>query len=186
VWSPLSDEALLAGYRARDPDASAAFVRRFQTRVFGLALTILGDRAEAEEAAQEAFVRAWRRADAYDPTRGEVATWLLAIARNVAIDHARMRRSQPAGIDPTVLLGNAADLEASPEERRVAADDAARLWAAIATLPIEQRRALLQASFLGRTAREIGMLDGTPIGTVKTRIRAAMLKLHGLLEVRDG
>jgi RNA polymerase sigma-70 factor (ECF subfamily) len=182
----LSDEALLAGFRARDPDASAAFVRRFQTRVFGLALTILADRAEAEEVAQEAFMRAWRRADAYDPTRGEVATWLLAIARNVAIDHARMRRSQPAGIDATMLLGDAADPGASPEERRVAADDAARLWAAIGTLPDEQRRALLLASFLGRTAREIGALDGTPIGTVKTRIRAAMLKLHGMLEVRDG
>jgi RNA polymerase sigma factor (sigma-70 family) len=185
VWSPLSDEALLAGFRARDPDASAAFVRRFQTRVFGLALTILRDRAEAEEAAQDAFMRAWRRADAYDPRRGEVATWLLAIARNVAIDHARMRRSEPVGVDPAVLLGEAADPERSPEERRIAADDAARLWAAIETLPAEQRRALLLAAFLGRTARDIGTLDGTPIGTVKTRIRAAMLKLHGLLEVRD-
>ena len=185
MWPPLSDESLLAGFGARDPDASAVFVRRFQSRVFGLALTILGDRAEAEEAAQEAFVRVWRRADAYDPTRGEVATWLLAIARNVAIDRARMRRSQPAGIDPTALLGDGADLEASPEERQLAADNAARLWAAIATLPVEQRRALLQASFLGRTARDIGALDGTPIGTVKTRIRAAMLKLHGQLEVRD-
>jgi RNA polymerase sigma factor (sigma-70 family) len=186
VWSPLSDEALLAGFQARDPDASAAFVRRFQTRVFGLALTILRDRAEAEEAAQEAFVRAWRRADAYDPRRGEVATWLLAIARNVAIDHARMRRSEPVGVDVGVLLGDTADPARSPEERRIAADDAARLWAAIETLPAEQRRALLLAAFLGRTAREIGTLDGTPIGTVKTRIRAAMLKLHGLLEVRDG
>ena len=153
--------------------------------VFGLALTIVRDRAEAEEVAQDVFVRAWRRADAYDPRRGEVATWLLAIARNVAIDHARMRRSDPVGVDPTALLGDAADPERSPEERRIAADDAARLWAAIETLPVEQRRALLLAAFLGRTARDIGALDGTPIGTVKTRIRAAMLKLHGLLEVRD-
>jgi RNA polymerase sigma factor (sigma-70 family) len=161
-------------------------IRHARGGVFGLALTILGDRAEAEEAAQDAFLRAWRRADAYDPTRGEVATWLLAIARNVAIDHVRMRRSEPVGVDPIVLLGGAVDSEASPEERRVAADDAARLWAAIATLPVEQRRALLLAAFLGHTARDIGALDGTPIGTVKIRIRAAMLKLHGLLEVRDG
>ena len=185
MWSPLSDEALLAGFRACDPDASAAFVRRFQTRVFGLALTILRDRAEAEEVAQDVFVRAWRRADAYDPRRGEVATWLLAIARNVSIDHARVRRSDPVGVDPTVLLGDRADPDRSPEERRIAAADAARLWAAIECLPAEQRRALLLAAFQGLTARDIGALDGTPIGTVKTRIRAAMLKLHGLLEVRD-
>ena len=184
--SPLSDEALLAGFRARDPIASAAFVRRFQTRVFGLVLTILGDRADAEEATQEAFLRAWRRAEAYDPRRGAVATWLLSIARNVAIDRVRGRRSEPVDIDPAALLEGAADCGESLEEQRIAADDAAQLWDAIATLPAEQRRALLLAAFAGRTAREIGALDGTPIGTVKTRIRMAMLKLHGLLEVRDG
>jgi RNA polymerase sigma factor (sigma-70 family) len=183
VWSPLSDEALLAGFGARDPDASAAFVRRFQSRVFGLALTILGDRAEAEEAAQDAFLRAWRHADAYDARRGAVATWLLTIARNVAIDHARVRRSEP--VDPSALLAEAIDPGAPPDERRIAADEAERLRAAIATLPAEQRKALLLAAFFGRTAREIGALDGTPIGTVKTRIRTAMLKLHEMLEVRD-
>ena len=102
MWSPLSDEALLAGFAARDPDAAAAFVRRFQSRIFGLALTILSDRAEAEEAAQEAFLRAWRHADAYDPRRGAVSSWLLTIARNVAIDHARVRRTEP--VDTLALL----------------------------------------------------------------------------------
>ena len=184
MWSPLSDESLLAGFGARDPDASAAFVRRFQSRVFGLALTVLGDRDEAEEAAQDAFLRAFRHADAYDPRRGSVATWLLAITRNVAIDHARVRRSEP--VDPSVLLAEAVEPGAPPEERGIASDESSRLRAAIATLPDEQRRALLLAAFFGRTAREIGALDGTPIGTVKTRIRTAMLKLQGLLEVSDG
>lgn len=182
MWPPLSDESLLAGFGARDPDASAAFVRRFQSRVFGLALTILGDRGEAEEAAQEAFLRAWRHAEAYDPRRGPVATWMLAIARNVAIDRARLRRSEP--VDPS-LLADAVDPARSPEERRIAGEEAERLRAALATLPAEQRRALLLAAFFGRTAREIGALDGTPIGTVKTRIRTAMLRLHAMLEVRD-
>ena len=154
MWPPLSDESLLTGFGARDPDASAAFVRRFQSRVFGLALTILGDRGEAEEAAQEAFLRAFRHAEAYDPRRGAVATWLLAIARDVEIDRARLRRSE-----------------------------AERLRAALATLPEEQRRELLLAAFLGRTAREIGALDGTPIGTVETR--TAMIRLHATLEVGD-
>ena len=183
MWPPLSDESLLAGFGARDPDASAAFVRRFQSRLYGLALTILGDRGEAEEAAQEAFLRAWRHAEAYDPRRGAVATWLLAIARNVAIDRARLRRSEP--VDPVQLLVDAVDPASSPEERRIAGEQAERLRAALATLPKEQRRALLLAAFLGRTAREIGALDGTPIGTVKTRIRTAMMRLHATLEVGD-
>jgi RNA polymerase sigma factor (sigma-70 family) len=184
VWSPLSDEALLAGFGARDADASAAFMRRFQSRVFGLALMLLGDRDEAEDAAQDAFLRAFRHADAYDPRRGTVATWLLAIARNVAIDHARMRRAEP--VDAGVLLADVVEPGPPPEERGIASDEASRLRTAIATLPDEQRRALLLAAFFGRTAREIGALDGTPIGTVKTRIRTAMLKLRGLLEVNDG
>ncbi|MGH2695358.1 MAG: sigma factor, partial [Actinomycetota bacterium] len=78
MWSA-SDETLLAGLGSGDPEAAAAFVRRYQRRLFGLALTILGDRQAAEEAAQEALVRAWKHAGAYDPRRGTVATWLLSI-----------------------------------------------------------------------------------------------------------
>jgi RNA polymerase sigma factor (sigma-70 family) len=185
VSSRLNDETLFAGFRASEPEAAATFVRRFQGRVFGLALTIIGDRAEAEEAAQETLLRAWRYAEGYDPRRGPVSTWLLAIGRNVAIDRARVRRTEP--IDPCVLLQlETADQEPPPDERQIAADEAARLRGAIATLPPEQRRALLLAAFFGRTAREIGELDDVPLGTVKTRIRTATLKLHTMLEVRDG
>jgi RNA polymerase sigma factor (sigma-70 family) len=154
-------------------------VRRFQGRVFGLALTILGDREEAEEAAQETLVRAWRYAGAYDPRRGAVTTWLLAIARNVAIDRRRLRRSEP--VDPGVLMA----LTDGPDDGRIAADDAARLRGAIGSLPDDQRRALVLAAFFGRTAREVGELEGVPLGTAKTRIRTAMLKLHSMLEVGD-
>jgi RNA polymerase sigma factor (sigma-70 family) len=185
VCSRLNDETLLAGFRAGEPEAAAAFVRRYQGRVFGLALTIIGDRAEAEEAAQETLLRAWRFAESYDPRRGPVDTWLLAIGRNVAIDRARVRRTEP--IDPCALLRlEATDHEAGPDERQIAADEAARLRRAIVTLPPEQRRALVLAAFFGRSAREIGAIEEAPLGTVKTRIRAAMLKLHAMLEVGDG
>src|ERR671933_1340332 len=97
----LSDEGLLAGLASGDPDDAAAFVRRFQRRVYGLAWTILRDADLADDAAQETFVRAWRHAAGYDPRRGRVAAWLLTIARNVAIDRARMRRIAPA--DPDVI-----------------------------------------------------------------------------------
>src|SRR5918999_31867 len=100
MW-PLSDEALVAGFAAGDSDAATAFVRRHQARVFGLAVTMVGDPAVAEEIAQEAFTRAWRHAGAYDARRARVATWLLSITRNLAIDHLRAKRTEP--LDPQVI-----------------------------------------------------------------------------------
>jgi RNA polymerase sigma factor (sigma-70 family) len=180
-----SDEALLAGLAAGDRDAAAAFVRRFQRRVYGLALTIVGDPGTAEDVAQEAFVRAWRRASGYDARRGRVLTWLLAITRNVAIDVLRLKRAQP--IDPETLAaklqlehpGNVTGEQAQIADREL-------LRRALADLPEEQRRALVLAGFLGRTAREIAELESVPLGTAKTRIRTAMIRLRETLEVTGG
>jgi RNA polymerase sigma factor (sigma-70 family) len=96
----LSDEALLAGLASGNPDDAAAFVRRFQSRVYGLALTMLHDPALADDVAQEAFVRAWRHAATYDARRGRVSSWLLTITRNLAIDRARIRPVAPT--DPAM------------------------------------------------------------------------------------
>jgi len=172
----LSDETLLAGLAAGQADAATAFVRRFQARVFGLVITIVRDPGLAEDVAQEAFVRAWRHADTYDPRRGRVATWLLTIARNVAIDAMRVRRMEP--LDPDVVASRlgAVDPASAPDDR---------IRRAVAELPVEQRRALFLAVYLGRTGREIAELESVPLGTVKTRIRAAMLKLHASLETSD-
>lgn len=178
----LSDESLLAGMASGDAQSAAAFVRRFQSRVYGLAYTILGDRGSAEEAAQEAFLRAWRHGEAYDGRRGSVVTWLLTIARNVSIDMARMRRADP--VDPDTLLSlPLADEDA--EARHMLAHDAARLVTELKRLPEDQRRALVLAAFYGRTGQEIADLESTPLGTIKTRIRTAMLKLRAAMETRD-
>jgi RNA polymerase sigma factor (sigma-70 family) len=174
----LSDEALLAGLASGDPDDAAAFVRRFQRRVYGLAWTILRDDDLADDVAQETFVRAWRNASGYDPRRGRVAAWLLTIARNLAIDRARMRRIPAA--DPDVI---ASRLEGSGEGAMPDVGERDRLQRALATLPEEQRRALVLAVYAGRTAREISELDGVPLGTVKTRIRSAMLTLRERLGI---
>lgn len=184
VSSPvtLSDESLLAGLASGDAEAAAQFVRRFQGRVYGLAVAILGDRGVAEEAAQEAFVRAWRHGDAYDRRRGSVATWLLTIARNVAIDIGRMKRPEP--IDPDALLAWG-PIDDEMEEREMLAHDSRRLVAELRRLPEEQRRALVLAAFYGRTGSEIADLEGVPLGTVKTRVRTAMLKLRAQMESRD-
>lgn len=180
----VSDEALLAGMASRDAAAAAAFVRRFQSRVYGLALTILGDPDDAQEAAQEVFVRAWRHAEVYEPARGSVAPWLLTIARNVAVDARRMRRAVPVDPSARLFVDWPAD-EPGPDERAAGDDDARRVRAAIAALPIEQRRAIVLAALCGRTAREISEIEQAPLGTIKTRIRTAMLKLRAQLEVSD-
>src|SRR5688572_23221007 len=103
VSSALSDEALLSGLAAGDAGAATAFTRRFQARVYGLVVTIVRDEGTAEDVAQETFVRAWRHARTYDPRRGRVSTWLLTIARNLAIDVIRVRRVEP--LDPDVVAG---------------------------------------------------------------------------------
>ena len=102
MWT-VSDDALVAGLASGDRDAASAFVRRFQRRVYGLARTIVADDRAAEDIAQEAFVRAWKHAGAYDPRRGSVVGWLLTITRNLAIDAVRVRR--PVAFDPVALLG---------------------------------------------------------------------------------
>jgi RNA polymerase sigma factor (sigma-70 family) len=178
-----SDEALLAGFATGDPGTAAAFVRRFQGRVYGLALTIVRQPAVAEEVAQETFARVFRHAGNYDARKGRVSTWLLSIARNLAIDVTRMRRLDP--VDPDVISAELSFSSQEPgvDERDLQPDEREQLRSAITGLPDDQRRALVLAAYMGRTAREISDLDDVPLGTVKTRIRTAMLKLRDELEV---
>jgi len=183
MWS-VSDEALLAGLASGDPEAAAAFVRRFQTRVFGLARTIVGDVASAEEISQEALLRVWRHAGAYDHRRGRVETWVLSITRNLAIDHLRLKRGEP--IDPNSLASKEAMFMRAPEDPGgESREELASLREALASLPAEQRRALLMATLWGFTANEISEIEDAPLGTTKSRIRSAMLKLRGELGVAD-
>jgi RNA polymerase sigma factor (sigma-70 family) len=183
MWS-LSDDALVTGFATGDPGTAAAFVRRFQARVFGLALNMVGDAAVAEEIAQEAFVRAWRHSGGYDARKGRVITWLLAITRNLAIDHLRSRRPEP--IDPTIA-GSAEALwaRAAPDAGTSPGDGTAELRDALGELPADQRRALLLAALFGYTAREVGTIEDIPLGTAKTRIRTAMRKLAAADEQAD-
>ncbi len=178
-----SDEALLAGFATGDPGTAAAFVRRFQGRVYGLALTIVRQPPIAEEVAQETFARVFRHAGNYDARKGRVSTWLLSIARNLAIDVTRMKRLDP--VDPEVIAAEVSLTSHEPpaDEMGMQPDEREQLRSAITELPDDQKRALVLAAYMGRTAREISDLDDVPLGTVKTRIRTAMLKLREELEV---
>jgi RNA polymerase sigma factor (sigma-70 family) len=173
----LPDEALLEGFAAGDRRSGARFVQKFGPRVYSVALLITRDRRDAEEVAQDAFVRAWRYAASFDARRGTVVAWLLGITRNLAMDRTRVTSRRPEQL----LTQPPVDIPADgigPEE---AADrDDALTWIAeqLRALPPGQREALLAASLHGLTTREIAESSGVPIGTVKTRIRAALRRIR--------
>lgn len=183
VWDA-SDEALLAGFATGEPTATAVFVRRFQRRLYGLALTIVADEGDAADVAQEAFARAWRHAGNYDARRGSVPAWLLTITRNVALDLLRARRARPVDpVEPATI--DLTSLAAGPAELAERGEDVQRAVDALAVLPEEQRRALLLAALGARTAREIGELEAIPLGTAKTRIRTGLARVRDALAVDE-
>ena len=179
MWE-VSDEALVAGLAVRDADAALAFVRRFQRRVYGCALAVVGDAGRAEDVAQEAFVRAWRHAAVYDSRRASVATWLLTITRNLAIDAVRVERVRPADPVDTVDL-TLVERAAGPADLAVRSAEVERVMGALRDLPTDQRRAVVLASVHGRTALEISKIEGIPLGTAKTRLRTGLSKLRATL-----
>lgn len=177
----MPDDMLLASLGAGDPQAALAFIQRFQSVVFGVALPIVGERGLAEDIAQQTFERAWRHAGLYDPRRGSVRTWLTRIVHNLAVDAVRVRR--PAPVDPhkLPLITAIAD---TPERQALAGETSVQLRTALATLPVEQARAVVMAAVHAMTAREIAATESIPIGTAKSRIRAAMIKLHAALSLQ--
>jgi RNA polymerase sigma factor (sigma-70 family) len=172
----LPDETLLAGLGAGDADLALAFVRRFQRIVFGVAISVIGNPAAAEDVAQQTFEQAWRHAQVYDSRRGSVRTWLTTIAHNLAVDVLRARTSTP--VDPDDLPALLTAVTETPERVAVANDRAAGLRRQLGRLPEPQARAVAMAGIYGMTARQIADTEGVPLGTAKTRIRDGMQKLR--------
>jgi RNA polymerase sigma-70 factor, ECF subfamily len=162
---------------AGDRDAFASLFRHFAPRVKAYLLRLGLDSASAEELAQEVLLTIWRKAAQFDPQRATASAWIFAIARNLRID--AVRRVQPAS-QPDLAE------ESAPEplaDMVLAADDrAARVRAALATLPPEQADVIRLAFFDDRPHADIERALGIPLGTVKSRLRLAMSKLRGMLD----
>jgi len=173
-----ADRALIARIEGRDADALADLYDRYSARLMGLAQRILGDTGEAEEVLQELFLWVWRSAASFDAARGSVIAWLLMATRSRSIDRVRSRRpAARAGLRAVETVPDAA----GPQD--VEADSAGKEWerlcrSAISELPDDQRRALELAYFEGLTHQEISEKTGTPLGTVKTRVRLGLMKLR--------
>lgn len=178
----VSDESLLAGMAGGDQYAAAVFVRRYQARVYGLALTVVRVPALAEDVAQDAFVKAWRHAAAYDPRRGRVSTWLLTITRNAAIDAIRYRHDDP--MDPDLLVALLTARHEGGDDDGL--DTNLELRQALAELPPEQSGPIVQMTYFGLTAQEVATRNDLPVGTVKTRVRRGLRRLRQRMEVSGG
>lgn len=171
----LPDAALRAAYEAHGPE-----LYRFARRA-------LGDDGQAEDAVQEAFVRAWRASDRYDPARASQRTWLFAILRNVVIDQVRARRVRPAVAAAEPLLDRAGDAD-----RDDAIEQALVGWqveAALAALAEDLRWVLIEVHWRGRPYAEVAADLGIPEGTVKSRVYYGLRAMRTALEDggwRDG
>lgn len=163
-------EGLLAG----NEDAVRALYARYARPVFTLGLRLLGSREAAEELTQDVFLAAWRKAARFDPSRGRLSTWLMTIAHNLAVD--RLRRETGATRPHLVLVDEVPEVVGADEDESFIERDVARR--ALASLSDAERRLLTHAYFGGFTAREIAEADGIPLGTVKTRLRTALIKVR--------
>jgi RNA polymerase sigma-70 factor, ECF subfamily len=177
VEGPLSresEEELMRQLVAGDEDAIRTLYSRFGRSVYTLGLRLLGSNEGAEELTQDVFLTAWRKGSRFDATRGRLSTWLMAIAHNMAVD--RLRHDRGAGRPSLVFMEELPEPAPHDEEAGLIERDQARR--AMACLSIPERRLLSQAYFYGWTAREIAEADGIPLGTVKTRLRTALIKLR--------
>jgi RNA polymerase sigma factor (sigma-70 family) len=172
---------LMRAFVRKDPRAAHEMYERFAPRVFGLGLVMLGNPTHAEDLVQDTFVKVWRSAASYDAGRGSLDTWVLLIARSLAIDLIRRRvletRTLASQEDPEAAV------EPSPEGLVETHDLVDRARAAMGSLTAGQRAALELAYFQGKTSAEVAELEGIPVGTAKTRIRSALAKLREALEV---
>jgi RNA polymerase sigma-70 factor (ECF subfamily) len=178
------DQEMIARIGRRDQSAFSALYDRLSGPLYSLAMKMLGDPADAQDALQEVFVQIWSRASTYDPEKSSVFSWAVLLTRSRAIDRLRARDRRLR-----VVVGSTADenkvaeaTDASTVESAADTankkDEAAHVRSLLNNLPEDQRQAIELAFFGHRTHHEIAAQLGQPLGTVKARIRRGLLKLR--------
>ncbi len=176
-----ADRVAVSGMVRGDQNALADIYDRHARPVYSLALRILQDSADAEDVVQEVFTQAWRTVSTYDAARGAVGAWLLTMTRTRAIDRLRARHGRQHRLVNESRTSIAHDPTALQDVQLVTAEEVTAVRAALAALPALQRVAIELAYYEGLTHAEIAAQLEEPLGTVKTRIRAAMQKLRAAL-----
>lgn len=183
--STVDDVSLVQAMARGEERAAAALYDRHGAVMYGLALRMVGEPADAEDVVLDAFAQAWREASRFDGTRGSVLGWLTTIVRTRALDAIRARGRRTKMVESAaVRLDEPAAMSAGAPAPDRAVEDAERAVAvssALQSLPEPQRRAIELAFFEGLTHQEVAERLREPLGTVKTRIRLGMLKLRDML-----
>jgi len=178
-----SDSDILADMLRRvatgDRAAFEEVYRRTSAKLFGVCLRILPVRQEAEEILQEAYLSVWRRAASFDATRGSAMTWLITLTRNRAVD--RLRAGGKVATTPIDLADMVADTRPLAPALIEAAEDEARLAYCVGTLENGEATLIRTAFFEGSTYAELASRAAIPLGTIKSRIRRALMKLRDCL-----
>jgi len=181
---PCENESLFRAWIARvigqDEEAFASLYDALVGRVFGLALKITGCVQMAEEVAEDTFWQVWRQAPRFDPDRGTALAWVMTIARSRALDALRAKTPTESLDDMEALLASLTDGD-DPAESAQARQEAVRLHGALASLDAVPRQLVALAFFRGLSHEEIAEQTNLPLGTVKSQIRRALLKLRELL-----
>ena len=180
-----ANRSLIAAALGRIPGGDRAALqtiyRLTSAKLFGVVLRILAERSEAEDVLQEVFVTVWRKAADFDPNRASPMTWLIAIARNRAIDRLRASR-QSRHMNPIDAAGEVADTAPAADSALESAQDHTRLHGCLDGLVPHERAALRGAFFDGNTYEDLAARMSVPLGTMKSWIRRALIKLKNCLE----
>lgn len=162
---------------AGDMEAAAELYDRYAGQILALARRILRNDGDAEDVVQEVFSQVWRNARSFESHRGSVGAWLLVIARTRSIDRLRARQARPDNV-AEAYPESIADRSVPVPDQLLSEEQAARIRQALVALPDAQRTALELAYYEGLTQSEIAQRLTEPLGTVKTRIRTALMTLR--------
>jgi RNA polymerase sigma-70 factor (ECF subfamily) len=173
------DLELLRAIARKDENALGQLYDRYRVILFSLIARILHSREESEDVLQEVMLQVWRRAEDYDESRGRPFTWLVTLARSRAID--RLRSLDSRDRTATEAARTVVDQISDASDDALRSEQSEIVRRALAELPEDQRKTLVLAYYEGLTQAEIGTKLEWPLGTVKTRMRAGMIRLRELL-----
>ena len=174
------DAALVVAVGRYNREALAEIYRRHSGAVFGLARRVLGDQSMAEEVVQEVFLTLWRQPERFDPDRGTLRSYLLALTHGRSVDIVRSETARQRREERESRLRAESGYDLEREVLDLAVAD--RVRGALSTLREEERQAIQLAYFGGHTYREVARIQGDPEGTVKTRIRMGLRNMRAALK----